>query len=170
MKKIAAPNTITQRMEDPQCSGIVSIDIANMKDGDVAGFSAFNGHSGILSIIKDGNTKYLAMSTNVVNLEDRSKSILSVDIEEKERMKFDSDIIYLRIDADFNLNKDIASFYYSLDNKEWKKIGDDFKMIFDYKKLFMGTKFAIFNYATKANGGYIDVDFFEYKKSDNKAY
>lgn len=166
----AAPNTITQRMEGPQCSGVVSIDIANMKDGDVAGFSAFNGHSGILSIIKDGNTKYLAMSTNVVNLEDRSKSILGVDIEEKERMKFDSDIIYLRIDADFDLNKDIASFYYSLDNKEWKKIGDDFKMIFDYKKLFMGTKFAIFNYATKANGGYIDVDFFEYKKSDNKAY
>ncbi|WP_228093706.1 hypothetical protein [Dysgonomonas mossii] len=52
MKKIAAPNTITQRMEGPQCSGIVSIDISKMKDGDVAEFSAFNGHSGILSIYK----------------------------------------------------------------------------------------------------------------------
>lgn len=166
----AAPNTITQRMEGPQCSGIISIDISKMRDGDVAGFSAFNGHSGILSIVKDGDIKYLTMSTNIVNLEDRSKSILSVDIDEKERMKFDPDIIYLRIDGDFNLGKDIASFYYSFDNKEWKKIGEDFKMIFDYRKLFMGTKFAIFNYATKTEGGYVDVDYFEYKKSENKVY
>lgn len=163
----AAPNTITQRMEGPQCSGVVSIDISNMKDGDVAGFSAFNGHSGILSIVKEGNTKYLVMSTNVVDLDDRSKAILGVEIEEKERVELDDGIVYLRIDADFNLHKDIASFYYSLDNKEWKKIGAGFKMIFDYKKLFMGTKFAVFNYATKTEGGYVDVDFFEYKSLSN---
>ena len=40
-------------------------------------------------------------------------------------------------------------------------------MIFDYKKLFMGTKFAVFNYATKTEGGYVDVDFFEYKSLSN---
>ncbi|MEB3375161.1 hypothetical protein SFC43_24830 [Bacteroides sp. CR5/BHMF/2] len=28
----------------------------------------------------------------------------------------------------------------------------------------MGTKFAIFNYATKTKGGYVDIDFFHYKK------
>lgn len=38
-------------------------------------------------------------------------------------------MIYLRLDGDFRLNKDIASFYYSYDNKDWKKIGTDFKMI-----------------------------------------
>ena len=41
-------------------------------------------------------------------------------------------------------------------------------MIFDYRRFFMGTKFAIFNYATKKTGGYIDVDVFHYQKiSDN---
>jgi hypothetical protein len=30
----------------------------------------------------------------------------------------------------------------------------------------MGSKFAIFNYATKKAGGMVDVDFFEYKKGE----
>ena len=52
-----APNTITQRMEGPKCKATVSLDISNMKDGDVAGFSAFNGHSGLLSVVKEGDAK-----------------------------------------------------------------------------------------------------------------
>jgi hypothetical protein len=31
-------------------------------------------------------------------------------------------------------------------------------------KHFMGNRFGIFNYATKASGGYVDMDFFEYKR------
>jgi hypothetical protein len=41
--------------------------------------------------------------------------------------------------------------------------GEDY-LRFDYMKLFMGTRFAIFNYATKTVGGQIDVDYFDYKK------
>lgn len=159
----AAPNTLTQRMEGPQCTGTVSLDISRMKDGDISGFCAFNGHSGLLSVIADGDKKYLAMSTNVVNLRDSDKAITKVETDEKERVELMQDIVYLRIDSDFRLGRDMAAFYYSLDNKTWNKIGTDFKMIFDYTRLFMGTKFAIFNYATKAVGGYVDVDFFEYK-------
>jgi beta-xylosidase len=89
---------------------------------------------------------------------------LGVDAEEKERVELKQDKIYLRIDTDFRVHKDIAAFYYSLDNKNWKKIGTDFKMIFDYRRFFMGTKFGIFNYATKQLGGYVDVDFFNYTR------
>jgi len=158
-----ARNTITQRMEGPTCSGVVTMDVSQMKDGDVAGFSAFNGNSGLLSVIKDGNKKYLTMSTNIVDLDNRSKAILGVEVEEKQRIELTQDIISLRIDCDFNLNQDIATFYYSLDEENWTPIGTKFKMIFDYRKLFMGTKFAIFNYARKESGGYIDVDYFDYK-------
>lgn len=160
----AAYNTLTRRMEGPVCRGIVSIDLSQMKDGDVAGLAAFNGHSGLLSVTKKGDKKYLTMSTNVVDLSDKEKAILDVEVEEKEKVELAQNIIYLRINGDFNLNKDIATFYYSLDNENWTKIGDDFKMRFDYRKLFMGTRFAIFNYATKEEGGYIDVDFFDYKR------
>jgi hypothetical protein len=45
---------------------------------------------------------------------------------------------------------------------EWKQIGTkNYRCIFDYRRFFMGSKFAIFNYATKKAGGYIDVDEFK---------
>jgi len=140
--------------------------VSQMKDGDVSGFAAFNGNSGLLSIIMDGNKKYLTMSTNVVDL-DSKKKIRGVQVEEKARIDLTQNIIYLRIDCDFNLNKDLATFYYSIDSKDWKPIGTSFKMVFDYLKLFMGTRFAIFNYATKAIGGYVDVDYFKYDRPNN---
>lgn len=163
----AAYNTLTQRMEGPRCTGAISIDLSQMKDGDVTGLAAFNGHSGLLSVTKKGDKKYLTMSTNVVDLSDKEKAILDVEIEEKEKIELEQNLIYLRIDGDFNLNKDIATFYYSTDNENWTKIGSDFKMRFDYKKLFMGTRYAIFNYATKEEGGYVDVDFFHYENLKN---
>ena len=161
----AAPNTITQRMEGPKCSGSVSLDISKMKDGDVAGFSAFNGTSGLLSVIMNGDKKFLTMSTNLVDLDNpNGKAIKGVQVDEKARVELTQNVVYLRIDADFNKGKDLANFYYSLDNKNWISFGPEFKMRFDYQKLFMGTKFAIFNYATKGLGGYVDVDFFKYQQ------
>lgn len=165
----AAPNTLTQRMEGPLCSGIISMDISKMKDGDRAGFAAFNGHSGLLTVEADGKKKYLTMSTNVVNLRDTDKAILGVEAEEIEKVELSQKNLYLRIDCDFRLNQDVATFYYSFDNKKWMKIGADFKMRFDYMKFFMGTKFAIFNYATKKPGGFVDVDFFNYSASSSSS-
>ena len=104
------------------------------------------------------------MSTNVVELDNRSKAVLGVETEEIAKVELTNNIIYLRIDGDFNLNKDLATFFYSFDNKNWTPIGIEYKMIFDYRKLFMGTRYAIFNYATKQTGGYIDVNFFNYKR------
>ena len=67
-------------------------------------------------------------------------------------------------DGDFANKKDEATFYYSYDNEEWEQIGEPCKMVFDYTRFFMGSKFAIFNYATKSLGGYIDIDYFKYDK------
>jgi len=158
-----APNTITQRMAGPKCSAVVAMDISHMRDGDVAGFSAFNGISGLLSVVKDNLGQRVVMSVDQVNFaKGIEKKIASVDKKEEESAAFFGNKIYLRIDADFNLGKDWASFYYSLDNQRWIKIGVDVKMVFDYTRLFMGSRFAIYNYATKSLGGYVDIDEFEY--------
>lgn len=163
-----APNTITQRMEGPKCSATIAVDIAEMRDGDVAGFSAFNGDAGNLSVIRNGRKTFLVMSVDEVELDNKNgKKVLGVKTDKKEQVEIDQNMIYLRIDCNFYENgqhKDIATFYYSLDNKKWARIGTEFKMRFDYMKLFMGTRFAIFNYATKTVGGQIDVDYFDYKK------
>ncbi len=161
-----APNTLTQRMEGPRCSGVIVMDVARMADGDRAGLAAFNGHSGMLTISREGRKKFLTMSSSVVSLTDKEKKVTAVDSEEHARVQLKKNKVYLRVDADFRLGRDIAVFYYSYDNKTWIPIGKEFKMIFDYRKFFMGTKFAIFNYATKQTGGYVDVDWFEYKKDE----
>lgn len=161
-----ARNTLTQRMEGPQCSGIVALDVRGMKDGDRAGLSAFNGNSGVLTVEKENGRLSLVMTEETVSLTDKEKLVTHVERKECGRVDLHkSRKVWLRVDADFRLKRDIARFYYSTDGKEWMKIGSDFKMKFDYKKFFMGTKFGIFNYATKKPGGYVDVDYFRYGKS-----
>ena len=174
-----APNTLTQRMEGPTCSGYIAMDISKMKDGDCAGLAAFNGDSGVLTIKKQGKKYVLEMSEQKVSLTDREKAVTNVEVKvietvdlsaafKSQTSKSKSQIIYLRLDGDFRPgHHDVANFYYSLDGENWTKIGtENYRMIFDYRRFFMGTKFGIFNYATKKAGGYVDVDAFVYSKSE----
>ncbi len=60
-----APNTLTQRMSGPECTGSVKIDLSGMKDGDVCGLAAFNSDSGLLRVIKKGvNTSFSSLKRN----------------------------------------------------------------------------------------------------------
>lgn len=161
-----ARNTLTQRMEGPECSGVIAMDVSRMKDGDRAGLSAFNDHAGVLEVAREGDTFILSMKEEDVEL-DKDKRV--TDTQAKVCGTVDlgkAETVYLRVDGNFRLGKDIATFYYSLDGKDWTRIGSDFKMRFDFRKFFMGTKFGIFNYATKAAGGYVDVDYFRYSKKN----
>ena len=171
-----APNTLTQRMEGPTCSGYIAMDISKMKDGDCAGLAAFNGDSGVLTVKKQGKKSILEMSEQKVSLTDREKAVTNVDVKVIETVDLSgksgksgfSGKIFLRLDGDFQPgHHDVANFYYSLDGENWTQIGTkDYRMIFDYRRFFMGTKFGIFNYATKKAGGYVDVDEFKYSKSE----
>ena len=158
-----APNTLTQRMEGPRCSGAIMLDLAHMKSGDCAGLAAFNGHSGVLTVRKTGRRLTLDMTEQTVHLSEGSKAVDSVTVASVESVELKQSTLWLRIDARFEPNTDIATFHYSLDGKEWHRIGGDYKMRFDYRRFFMGTKFGIFCYATKSKGGYVDIDEFQYK-------
>lgn len=140
-----ARNTLSQRMEGPACSGVISLETAQMKDGDIAGIGAYCAEPGLLSVVMENGRKYLVMT-------DRG--------EVKEKKDLSHNKVYLRIDCDFDT--DTARFFYSPDDQEWTKIGAEFKMIYNLVH-FMGNRFAIFNYATKEPGGYVDVDFFRYR-------
>ncbi|MCM1489844.1 MAG: glycoside hydrolase 43 family protein [Muribaculum sp.] len=157
-----APNTISQRMTGPFSTGIVKLDVSGMLPGDRAGFAAMNGDSGLLRIECDDSGKFLVALSSSVNIENPAHKVVGVEDREMERILLDKNNIYLRIDADFNPGRDMAKFSYSYDGKAWTPIGEDYKMIFDYRKLFMGTRFAIYNYATRQIGGYMDIDSFTY--------
>ena len=166
-----APNTLTQRMEGPTCSGAVCVDLSKLKDGDCAGFGAFNSDSGLLTVKKMGKRLVLEMSEQKVELTEREKAVTDVEETIIESVELKQQKVWLRIDADFRPSstggyggKDLATFYYSLDGEQWTKIGSDYKLSFDWRRFFMGSKFALFCYATKKAGGYADFDAFNYEK------
>jgi len=150
-----ARNTIGQRTEGPACEGTVAIDVKKMKDGDICGLSSYCAEPGIIQVQMEGKKKFIVMK-------DRDKEIARVQLKKNK--------IFLRAYFDFRQSEsnpsqtnDICKFYYSLDNKTWQQLGSDFHMVYNLKH-FMGNRFSIFNYATKQSGGYIDIDFFDYKR------
>ncbi len=166
-----APNTLTQRMAGPTCAATVKIDVSHMADGDCAGLAAFNGHSGVLTIKKEKGKLELSMSEQEVWLTEKEKAIERVDVKPVETVALGAKqkVVWLRIDGNFRSGRDIATFYYSTDGrsaddglKQWERIGSDYQMRFDFRRLFMGTKYALFCYATRRTGGYAVFDDFTY--------
>lgn len=151
-------------MEGPACEGIVKMNVSSMKDGDVAGFAAFQGDAALLSVVREGGKLYVVGTRESVSLTDKEKAVTDVKREEVYRQPLKRKTVYLKISADFRLHQDLATLSYSTDGKTWIPAVRDFKMLYDYRRLFMGTRFAVYNYATRQPGGYVDVDSFEYHK------
>lgn len=154
-----ARNTLTQRTYGPTCSGKIKMDISNMKAGDVAGLASLSYNYGYIAVKKDASGAKLVMvdaSQNSVNKADQPVEQESVDCT--------GNTVYLKEDFNFAGNsdgseKDTVSFYYSFDGTNWAKLGTTMKMTYELTH-FMGSRFAIFNYATKTPGGYVDYDYF----------
>ena len=156
-----ARNTLTWRMWGPTCSDVVCLDISGMKDGDRAGFAAFNGDAGLLTVCRDGGKTQLVLTEESVVL-NQQKQVTDNKVTEKARVDIKGKQVWLRIHGDFNRGRDMATFEYSLDGKTFQPLGGEFKMRFDYRRLFMGTRYAVFNFATKVKGGQVKVKNFQF--------
>ena len=143
-----ARNTLTQRTIGPQCSGSTLIDVSNMKEGDFAGLALLQKKFGIVGV------KYSNGDRSVVMINAQSGSP-----EVAESVPLTRDRVYLKAECDFTDRRDIAYFYYSLDGKRWKPIGNQLKMEYSMPH-FMGYRYGLFNYATLEPGGYVDFDWF----------
>lgn len=143
---LEARNTLTQRSFGPKSEASIRIDISQMKEGDHAGLSMFCSQPGTIEAVVENGQHYLLMTDRQVGM---------------ARIPYSSDIVYLRAVADFT--KDTATFFYSQNGKDWEPLGGEFRMVFNLDH-FMGNRFAIFNYATKESGGWVDVDWFRFRK------
>ncbi|MBO5372386.1 MAG: family 43 glycosylhydrolase [Lachnospiraceae bacterium] len=156
---LEARNTLTQRTYGPTCAGKIKMDISNMKPGDVAGLASLSYNYGYIAVEKDAEGAKLVMvdaSENSAKSEDAPQVIESVPCE--------GNIVYLKEEFNFAGNedgadKDTVSFYYSFDGNNWSKLGNTMKLTYELVH-FMGSRFAIFNYATKSIGGFVDYDYF----------
>jgi beta-xylosidase len=142
-----ARNTLTQRIfayysKSETTTATIKIDVENMLDGDIAGLGVFQNPYAYIGIKKLGGVKYIVMVNNGIT---------------NDSVKINNSIIYLRANAIYGSSK--ASFVYSFDNSTFKMIGNELPMQFNLS-IFTGNKFCLFNYATKATGGFVDIDWF----------
>jgi beta-xylosidase len=145
---VHARNSLTQRTFGPECSGTLAIDVSNMNDGDFAGLAALQKRYGFVGVKMSGAAK------SVVMVSAESNSVVEVGT-----VPLSGKVVFLKMDCDFKKRSDKACFFYSLDGHKWTAIGKPLQMAYTLPH-FMGYRFALFNYATKAAGGFVDFDYF----------
>ncbi len=123
--------------------GTTKMEVACMKDGDIAGLAVFQDPYAYIAVKQEKGVRSLIMVNN-------GELIASVPAGSAAT-------IYLR--AILSNATEEASFEYSNDNKEYKRIGDNLNMQFNLT-VFTGNKFGLFTYATADPGGYVDFDWF----------
>lgn len=142
-----APNTLTQRIlgfysDTTNSYGTVKMNINKMADGDVAGLAVFQDPYAYIGITQSNGAKKLTMLNS-------GQAQTGATITDS--------IVYLRAVTNNSTGK--ANFYYSLDNKTYTKFGTTLSMKYNLS-VFVGNRFCVFNYATVATSGYVDVDWF----------
>lgn len=145
---LSARNTLTQRTFGPECTGTVCLQVGHMKDGDFAGLGALQKRYGLVGVKVAGSTRSIVL----VSAESGSPvELASVPLAQ--------DVVYLKMECDFRNRADRARFFYSIDARQWTAIGRPLRMTYTLPH-FMGYRFALFHYATKTAGGFVDFDYF----------
>jgi arabinoxylan arabinofuranohydrolase len=126
----------------------VAVETAGMRSGDCAGLAVFQKHYGFVGVKLKGSERYIVMA-------DAS----SGSCVEVESIAVSQTRLYFKIDCDFRDQKDRAYFFYSLNGEDWVPVGRPLQMSYTLPH-FMGYRFALFNFATEAAGGYVDFDYF----------
>ncbi len=145
-------NMLTQRTFGPVSSATTKLDVTHMKEGDCAGLIALQRRYGFVGVKMEGDRKSIVMVSAESN-----------HPEEVECIPLARQTVYFKIDCDFRDHTDKAYFYYSIDGKIWMKIGSVLQMAYTLPH-FMGYRFGLFNFASKAAGGFVDFDY--YRMSD----
>ena len=166
-----ARNSLTQRTVGPNFTSETCVLTENMKPGDYAGLAAISAHYGMVGVKCDENgDRYVFQGCNS-NANSGAKAQKEDRIKENavaaEKIEGNAPV-YLKIEYAFNTGStraDKANFFYSLDGKEWRSIGETFSLGFDTSTTFMGTRSWLVNYATKEAGGYVDFDYYKQHQS-----
>ncbi len=141
-----ARNTLCQRyMYSQATDNSARIDITHMADGQVAGLAHFNGGKQVVSIAverRDGQL-YVCVKENELLV-----------AEESIPSKTKTITLSAHADAD-----DMATFSYALKKNKPRALGNAFKL---KAGNFRGDMVGLFTYNDQGQGGYADIDWFEY--------
>lgn len=148
-----APNTLGMQVLAPDSGAVVKLDIANMKDGDIAGLSLFSKESTMIAAVGDADKRHIAVMTQFSNGQ-------KFDCKEVATAPLEGKTLWLRAQVPYR--EYAIQYSYSTDGKTFTALGEKLGMPDDFFADWLAPRYAIFNYATKQTGGYVDVDSFDY--------
>ncbi|KAL4868983.1 glycosyl hydrolase [Aspergillus spectabilis] len=150
----AARNTLAHRLHGANPYGVVEIDFSNMADGDHAGLAALKDASAWIGVIRNGTEYHLAVTHGLAmgqygGTTSTGTIVATTPITQTK--------VWLKLSLDAAaVGSHEAIFSYSLDESTFIQLGDAYTLTTDYL-FFMGYRYGIFNYATTALGGSVDV-------------
>jgi beta-xylosidase len=145
---LEARNMLTQRTFGPESSATVLLDAGGLLDGDCAGIIALQKHYGWVGVERAGEALHLVVEQQV---DAEPTRVASTPLSPG------TTTVFLRIACDFRDRADTATFHYSLDNNDWKEVGQTLRMRYTLPH-FMGYRFGLFLYGKRQVGGHADFD------------
>jgi beta-xylosidase len=132
----------------------IELDYSGMKDGDRAGLAALRQSSAWIGLASDNGSTRLVM-TNGLTMDGNWNTTGTGYVAASASVSGGK--VWLRATADIApRGSKTVTFLYSTDGVTFRQLGSAFTMNTDWQ-FFMGYRFAIFNYATKALGGSVNV-------------
>ncbi|KAG6003612.1 hypothetical protein E4U21_001857 [Claviceps maximensis] len=166
-----ARNTLTHRIPGPQSKATIKLSIKNMKDGDRAGLVLLRDLSAWIGIMNNDGQPSIAVWTNCTMTLGQNtawstsstgilQSSVSIPSTTMNDAATTSSSVWLRAAADISpAGSHTVGFFYSFDGESFEKIGSPFVMTKAWQ-FFMGYRYGIFNFATRALGGSVLVESF----------
>ncbi|GME27685.1 hypothetical protein jhhlp_000332 [Neofusicoccum parvum] len=151
-----ARNTLTHRVHGEQPTATIEVDFANMADGDIFGLAAFRDNTTWIGVMRSGDVYSVNVKTRLEQDPGNSWATLSTG-DVVAAVDVSGTKIWLRgtLDARASGSK-LVQFAYSTDGSAFAALGDSYALNADWK-YFIGYRWGIFNYATRALGGSIAV-------------
>ncbi|MGJ7029679.1 beta-galactosidase [Niabella hirudinis] len=145
-----ARNSLSQRVQGPASAAVTELDFGHMKDGDMAGLAVFEKPYAFVGVEQKGAQRQLVMINN-------GKTVDSVALPKTTK-------IWLKAaatDKGF-----IATFFYSLDGKDFRPFGNELKM--GLGLTWTANRFMLFHFNTRSatNAGYADFNWFRFTGSN----
>ena len=154
----AARNTLTHRIQGPTSTATVELDYSAMADGDRSGLAMLRDSSAWIGVRRDGGATRVTLVNGLIM--DGSWNTTGTGTEAASAA-VSGGRIWLRATADIRPGTGRqARFSYSTDGVTFTPLGPAFTLNNAWQ-FFMGYRYAIFNYATRALGGAVTVRRFD---------
>ncbi|NKY38131.1 family 43 glycosylhydrolase [Cellulomonas septica] len=153
-----ARNTLTHRIQGPTSTATIELDYSTMADGDRSGLAMLRQSSAWIGVVKNNGQTRVVMTDGLTMNSSWATTGTGV---ERAGATVSGGRIWLRAKADIRPGSGrTATFSYSTDGTNFVPLGPSFTLNNSWE-FFMGYRFGIFNYATRALGGAVTVRSFD---------